>query len=172
MPVILNSVSNETEYEGDMMSTRLIIWNLEFSAKSYVWPAIKTGGKIIRQANSSVSITADTKNTQQFTVDYANGSNYFAESEIVRTRNGQVWGKVVYFSNTSTGTMVVNDLNGVLKAGDTIVGDYTNATYTISTLENTPIKTTLVITVPDPITANSDDEFGFSETIYEAPNIP
>ena len=172
MPVILNSVSNETDYEGDMMSTRLIIWNLEFTAKSYIWPAVKSGGKIIRQANTSVSISTDTKNTQQFNVDYANGSNYFADSEIVRTQNGQVWGKVVYFSNNSIGTMVVSDLNGLLKAGDVIKGDYTNATYTISTIDNSPIKSTLVITVPAPITANVDDEFGFSETIYEAPNIP
>ena len=172
MPVLLTSVSNETDYEGDMMSTRLIIWNLEFTAKSYIWPAVQSGGKIIRQANTSVSISTDAKNTQQFTVDYANGSNYFSDTEIVRTQDGQVWGKVAYFSNTSIGNMVVTDLNGVLKVGDVLLGDYTNAKYTISTMDNLPIKSTLVITVPAPITANVDDEFGFSETIYEAPNIP
>ena len=36
MPVILNSVSNEVDYEGDFMNTRLIIWNLEFTAKAYI----------------------------------------------------------------------------------------------------------------------------------------
>ena len=38
MPVILNSVNTTTDYEGDMMSTRLIIWDLEFTVKGYIWP--------------------------------------------------------------------------------------------------------------------------------------
>ena len=33
MPIILNSVENQMEYEGDLSTTRLIIWNLTFTAK-------------------------------------------------------------------------------------------------------------------------------------------
>ena len=92
MPIMLNSVSNETEYEGDMMSTRLIIWNLEFTAKGYIWPAVKTGA-VIRETNTNLY-----RNTE----DIAN----------------------------------------------------TSATVEITT-------------VPDPLSANADDEYGFSETIVE-----
>lgn len=92
MPIMLNSVSNETDYEGDMMTTRLIIWNLEFTAKGYIYPAIKSGN-IIREANT---------NLYRNTADIAN----------------------------------------------------TNATVEITT-------------VPNPISANVDDEFGFTETIIE-----
>ena len=53
MPVILNSVTNQTEYEGDMMTTRLIIWNLEFTAKGYIWPAVLTS-PLITQANTNI----------------------------------------------------------------------------------------------------------------------
>jgi hypothetical protein len=49
MPVILNSVTNNTEYEGDMLSTRLILWDLQFTAKGYIWPAVKTGRGLIGQ---------------------------------------------------------------------------------------------------------------------------
>jgi hypothetical protein len=59
MPITLNSVSNEVDYEGDMASTRLIIWNLEFTARSYIWPAIKEES-YIRNANANVYIETTT----------------------------------------------------------------------------------------------------------------
>jgi hypothetical protein len=59
MPITLNSVSNEVDYEGDMASTRLIIWNLEFTARSFIWPAIKEES-YIRNANANVYIETTT----------------------------------------------------------------------------------------------------------------
>ena len=44
MPIILNSVTNNTDYEGDMLTTRLITWDLQFTAKGYIWPPVKSGG--------------------------------------------------------------------------------------------------------------------------------
>ena len=64
MPVILNSVSSTVEYEGDMMSTRLILWDLDFTAKGYIWPAVRSdasNGKIIRYANTNLYNMANTK---------------------------------------------------------------------------------------------------------------
>jgi|APFre7841882654_1041346.scaffolds.fasta_scaffold17106_4 hypothetical protein len=48
VPVILNSVTSSTEYEGTMDNTRIITWELEFTAKSYIWPPINDAG-IIKQ---------------------------------------------------------------------------------------------------------------------------
>jgi hypothetical protein len=42
-----------------MMSTRLITWDLEFTAKGYIWPAVRTG-KVIRQANTNIYLEANT----------------------------------------------------------------------------------------------------------------
>ena len=36
MPIVLNSVNSTVDYEGDMMTTRLIMWDLTFTAKSYI----------------------------------------------------------------------------------------------------------------------------------------
>lgn len=52
MPIILNSVTNNTDYEGDMMTTRLIMWDLTFTAKGYIWPPVKTGRGLIGQYSS------------------------------------------------------------------------------------------------------------------------
>jgi hypothetical protein len=64
MPVILNSVNSNVEYEGDMMSTRLILWDLDFTAKGYIWPAVRSdasNGKLIRYANTNLYNMANTK---------------------------------------------------------------------------------------------------------------
>lgn len=64
MPVILNSVSTSVEYEGDMSSTRVVVWDLEFTAKAYIWPAVRSdgnNGKYIRYANGNIYDTANNK---------------------------------------------------------------------------------------------------------------
>jgi len=163
MPIILNSVSNEVDYEGDMMSTRLIIWNLEFTAKGHIWPPIKTG-KVITVANTNVFFEPS-EDTQKVYVDFANGVGRFSDSESIRVENKELFGKVSYFSNTNNGILIVNSLNGhLLEAGDVVRGDFTGATYTISRADVIPLQSTKITTRPNPIDATPDDEFGFSET--------
>ena len=169
MPVLLNSVANEVDYEGDMLSTRLIIWNLEFTAKSYIWPPVKSG-KIIRQANTSIFIDTQSRTSQKVFVDKANGSGYFADEETIFVTARDIAGDVSYFSNSNTGILVISNLNKLLEANDIVVGATSNASYTVTSVDTNPLRAVLIITTPDPITANVDDEFGFSETIYEWPN--
>ena len=175
MPVILNSVNTNTEYEGDMTSTRLITWDLEFTAKGYIWPPVLSG-EVIRQANTSLFLETRTKDAQKVYVDYANGVGYFATNEKVRVSDKNIFGEVLYFSNNAIGaansaTLVVGYLNDYLSANDVLVGDKSNATYTITSLDTNPLKSVLIVTTPNPITAEPDDEFGFSETTITFPNI-
>ena len=175
MPVILNSVNTTTDYEGDMMSTRLIIWDLEFTAKAYIWPPV-IDAEVITQANSSIYIETRTKDAQKVYVNYANGVGYFASNETVRVSDKNIFGEVLYFSNNAVGaanvaTLIVGYLNDYLSANDVIVGDKSNATYTITSIDTNPLKSLLIITKPNPINAEPDDEFGFSETVTNFPNI-
>jgi len=77
MPIILNSVSTTTDYEGDMMSTRLILWDLTFTAKAYIWPPVKT----------SEMITVSTANTYMNFANSANGdiisSNTYTQNSLI-----------------------------------------------------------------------------------------
>lgn len=182
-PIILNSVNTSVDYEGDMMSTRLIVWDLTFTVKSYIWPPVKTPSNgLIGQyspvggpngtggygaAITNIYIDNQDKTAQQVYVDYANGINVFTSSEIIRVENKDISGKVVYFSNTTNGMLIVGDLNGLLEVGDVVTGDYTNSKYTVKSLDRSPLKTVEIITRADPNDANPDDEFGFSETITE-----
>ncbi len=172
MPIILNSASPEVDYEGDMLSTRLIIWTLDFTAKGFIYPPVKTSQNIIEQANTNLHIDTISRTSQKVFVDYANGSNYFAEEETIFVEDRGVTGDVAYFSNSNTGVLVVGNLNKPLQANDIVLGTQTNAKYTIKTVDANPVKTVIIITNPDPITANVDDDFGFTETIYEYPDSP
>lgn len=63
LPIILNSVQSNVEYEGDMMSTRLITWDLTFTAKGFIWPFIKSNTSLIKEANNNVHIVQDVNTT-------------------------------------------------------------------------------------------------------------
>jgi hypothetical protein len=164
MPIILNSVSNEVDYEGEMMTTRMIIWNLEFTAKGHIWPPVKTG-KVITTANTNLYIQPNSLLEQQVFVDFANGVGRFSDSETIRVTDRDVYGTVSYFSNVNNGILIVESLNDYLAVGDVVRGDFTGATFTIKTADKTPLKSTTITTRPKPLTAEPDDEFGFSETV-------
>lgn len=168
LPIILNSVNSQIEYEGDMSSTRLIIWNLTFTVKGYIFPAVSTVG-LIQQANTSIYKDTRTTLTQTVYVD-PTGDGVFVTGETVREQSKGKTGTVVYFANNSTGTLVVSDLNTLLEENDVIVGDYSNANYTINTVDLNPIKTVAVVTTTDPINAQANGYFGFNETITEFPS--
>jgi FlaG/FlaF family flagellin (archaellin) len=170
MPIILNSVSPEIDYEGDMLTTRTIIWTLDFTVKGYIFPPVNTSGKIIKQANTNILIDSQSRQAQQVYVDYANGIGVFTTGETVRVAKRGVTGFVTYFANNSTGTLVVEELNDLLKEDDILVGDYSNAIYTIDTVDLNPLKTVQVIVTPNPSTANGDGDYGYTTTIDEWPD--
>jgi hypothetical protein len=187
MPVILNSVNTTTDYEGDFSTTRLILWDLEFTVKAFIWPPVKgdigligdayantsaNGGISYGRAFTNIYNEPNDRVTQQVTVDYANGNNYFTTGETIRVQNrGEITGKVIYFSNSNTGTLIVGDLTRLLEANNVIRGDYSRAKYTITSTQKTPINLVQIVTTAVPQDTDPDDEFGFSETITEWPNI-
>lgn len=194
IPIILNSVSSTVDYEGDFLNTRLIIWDLSFTVKGYIWPAIKKtnsgiigavinpdidgagnagpGGGIPNANNFGKIIVnsyvqTHSKEAQIVYVDYANGSNYFTENEIFRVPGKSITGRISYFSNTISGKVILTDLNQSVSANDYIVGDYSNAKYLVTDIENEPRKMITLIINSNPLDASFDSDYGFTEVINE-----
>lgn len=61
-PIILNSVTYNDQYEGNFLTRRAIIWDLNFLLKGYIYNEIKGGGKLITSSEVSVALT-DTPTT-------------------------------------------------------------------------------------------------------------
>jgi hypothetical protein len=169
MPVILNSVTTNTEYEGDMTSTRFITWDLTFTSKAYIWPPVKTA-KSITQANTNIYLDENTLNRQSVFVDYANGTGTFVDSESLTIGDRQFTGKFIEFNYGQDKPLVVGELNKLIQVGDVIRGAISGAAYLVTGLNPDPIKSLSIVIEPNPLSAEPDDEFGFSETITEWPN--
>lgn len=180
MPIILNSVNTMIDYEGDTYSTRLIVWDLSFTAKGWLWPIVKkdVGGLIGAFSNTAnaygsaiTNIYVDDQKTdfQKVYVDYANGNNVFTTGETVRVVNRNITGTVYYFSNNSTGTLILENLTNLTSPDDILIGDYSNARYKISSVDLSPFKAVEIVTTPVPPDSQPDDAFGFLETITEWP---
>jgi hypothetical protein len=103
-------------------------------------------------------------------VDYANGNNVFTTGETIRVENKDVTGKVVYFSNTENGVLVLGELNNLVTANDYVLGDYTNSRYKVISLDLSPLNAAEVIVRPDPANTAPDDQFGFIDEITEWPD--
>lgn len=172
MPIILNSATPDISYEGDMSDTRMIIWNLEFTVKAFIFPPVKTNDlNIIRQANTNIFVNNQIRDAQKVYVDTTTGNGVFTTGEVIRVVNKDITGKVNYYSNNSTGMLIVEDMTDLLVEGDKIRGDYSNALYTIDSVDLSPIKVVEIITRPDPIDAEPNDNYGYTETITEWPGI-
>jgi hypothetical protein len=171
VPIILDSVASTVEYEGGLTegSTRLILWDLTFTAKGYIWPPVKSG-KYIKTANTNSFIDLTSKEIQKVYVDYANGNGVFAQGETLRDNNSDLFGSVDYFSNTSSGILVVTGANKFIKVGDKLTGDYTGASYNVIVTDVNSLNVVQIKTSTNPGTASLGDEFRFLETTKVYPN--
>ena len=180
LQIKLESVATNIEYEGDFSSTRLIVWDLTFTVKGYIWPPVKSGGGLIGAysttagaygyTKTNIFIDTQSRNAQRMYVDYANGNNVFTTGETIRVENKDITGKVVYFSNTENGVLVLGELNNLVTANDYVLGDYTNSRYKVTSLDLSPLNAAEVIVRPDPVNAAPDDQFGFTDEITEWPD--
>lgn len=181
LPIILNTVNTTIDYEGDMSTTRLIVWDLSFTIKGWLWPIVKkdVGGLIGAYSNTANAygsaitnlwVDEQRKDYQKLYVDYANGNNVFTTGETVRVSNKNITGTVYYFSNNSVGTLILENVTQFANVGDILIGDYSNAKYTIKSVDLTPYKAVTITTTVVPQNSQPDDAFGFSETITEYPN--
>ena len=114
MPIILNSVQSTVDYEGDMMSTRLIMWDLQFTAKGYIWPPVKSG-KYIRQANTNIYIESQAKSSQQVTTDLnpLTPDRLLIEGETIRVLSRDVVGVEVCSAIKNIYSMLIGASEGL-----------------------------------------------------------
>lgn len=61
VPVVLNNVSVQDDYEGDFVTRRSLIWTLNFTMKAYVFGPVRKSG-IIKFANTNIYDSTSTNN--------------------------------------------------------------------------------------------------------------
>lgn len=172
IPVVLNNVTNNIEYEGNYDSVRYVYWTLNFTMKLHYYGPITTP-KIIRTvyANIHNDENLNPKYITKMLVTNANG-NFKIEDTVFQgnsynTANAQ--GIVLSFREDS-GLLTLGATQGSFLVNNTIHAVSTNAVCKIASFYEPPSKLVEIKIEPDPITANVGDDYGYTTTITEWPD--
>lgn len=170
VPFILNSVDQSVDDVGDGNTVRIIIWTLTFTAKGYMYGAT-TESKIIRKSTAN---TYDTtyNTTGQKEIVFNTGTGTFKIGELVyegRTLSEANATAFVHSWSADSNTLIVVDTNGLFNTGKYITGAVSNASWNIQSFATPNYQLTRQVIYPDPMNANADTAFGFTEVLQETP---
>jgi len=172
IPVILDNISMQDDYEGDYSSRRVIVYTLAFTAQTYLFGPIPTDSSgIIKRSTIDYMTNMDTKNprremryavTPRATTDY-NDDAVTTLSENVGLEDTTI--KVVSASGISKETYInINDeeLYVRSKTGNTLkVKRGQDQTAVAEHVAGQPVN---LITSADDDLIEMGDDFGFNET--------
>lgn len=174
VPVILNNVNQMVQYEGGQDSVRYVYWTLSYTLKGYFFGPV-TQPKIIRKAIANIfnDPSLVTGNVIRINTDRGNNGT-FQISDIIfqgaNYQNATAYGFVNEWDWTNQ-RLVIGGAQGQFKVNSTIKAVSTNASYNIASFDASPLKLVKVTVEPDPIDAEPGDDFGYTTTIEEYPNI-
>ena len=176
MPVVLTSVSQEDQWEGDFTERRFIIWSLDFETKAYLYGPPKDSSVITKTLTQLY--TGSTLNSTDLTM-ITGGSGTFRVGETVFQGDRPdvaIATAVVTSWNSTTRVLQVTSLTGTFLVALKVRGDDSGAEWTLDTISNlfeSPTSTQFeraavrITQVPDPTTADADDDYDVTTTISE-----
>jgi hypothetical protein len=174
VPIILKSVSNEIDYEGDYNTNiRSIIWTLSFTVKGYLYGPV-TEPKIIRASYTNIINDLSLHDYNIVGTMAAGGLGKYQMGESVYQgasySNYTASGKVVSWNSTSR-LLELTDLFGHFVTGYPIQGITTNAKWTPSSFNVTSNATTQIVVTPNPSNVIPPNNYTYTVTTTNSPNI-
>ena len=168
IPIVLNSATHETEYEGDRDSdTRTIIWTLNFTAKGFIYGPISDSA-IIKASITNIYNEIGPNDIVQFTIEPTSGLGEYQIGEVVyqgySRSTATATAKVAIWSNN---ILQLTNISGNFVSSQSIRGETTNANYTFTSYNLIPQKFVTITTVPNPLSANASSNYIANTTIQE-----
>lgn len=175
IPVILNNINAETQFNADLTKTKYNIWELSFTVKAEYYGPIDQA-KIIKKAiaNTYLDPTLSTGYIIRLNMDKGNYGE-FKEEDIVYQGNSpddsKAMGIVIDWErNANTGYLRIGGVQGTFQLGN-LYSQSTNAIYNIESFDTTPIKVVSQTVFVDPLSANIGDPYNIISTIEEFPDV-
>jgi hypothetical protein len=170
IPIVLESISFNDEYEGDFEKRRVLIYTLRFTAKTYLFgPVPDSSSGIIKRATLDYMSNTNTKKrevrysvTPRATKDYNSDATTSLTSEL---DDNSIYITVLDASSITTGTrLYINTEEMYVKSKDgnnlVVIRGYENSEVT----GHPPGAVVNFITSVDDSLIKVDDDFGFNET--------
>jgi hypothetical protein len=172
IPVILNSVTNNIEYEGNFDSVRYVNWTLTFTMKMHYYGPISYP-KIIRTVYANIYNDPKLQSGYITRLNVVNANGTFKQEDMVyqgsNYRTANAYGIVVSYSANNS-KLILGATQGQFVVNNTIRAVSTNGVCKIQSFEATPLKLTEIKIQPDPITAEPGDDYGYDIEITEWPD--
>ncbi len=173
LPIILKSVSNEVDYEGDYNSkVRSVMWTLTFTVKGYLYGAI-TEPKIIKTSITNI-IDDTTMSHGTTTVNMSvGGLGAYQTDEVVYQgysyETATATAKVHSWYNTSR-KLELTSLNGHFVTGSPIKGTITGASWTPASFDIAPVNTVTIEVTPNPSNVILPNNYTYTVQTTEYPD--
>ena len=176
IPVVLDNISFQDDYEGDYETRRALIYTLNFTAKTYLFgPVADTSDGLIKKVQVDYYSTVDRENarrqlrytaTPKALKDYNNDNTAVLDEPITKSKT-----KISVNDSTNfavgdriiIGTEIMK-IKSIPDNGSLNVTRGWDKTTAASHLENTSID---VLSTADDILVEPDDDFGFNGTITD-----
>jgi hypothetical protein len=171
IPIILNSTSQEIDFEGDFTrGTRNIIWTLNFTVKGFIFGKVDDNKSIIKESITSIYQSILPTDSVQFTMNGPSGLGTYQIGEIVyqgySPGTAIATGKVTYWNHINYALTLTN-INGTFVNTLPIIGASTQTSYTFNSVSTVPHKLATVDVKVQPPTANINDLWTANTTITE-----
>lgn len=173
IPIILNSVSTTTMYEGNYDTVRYVQSNLAFTLKGYFYGPL-SDPKIIRKVITNIF------NDRSLVAGYVTQLNLsggqagdFKLDDVVfqgeSYQSAKAYGIVIQW-HPENKRLMLGGVQGQFLVGQTVRATESSAAYQIVSFDATPIKLAQITIEPDPLDAEPTDDFGYTTTITEFPD--
>lgn len=172
VPIVLESVQNDIENEGDSETVRIITWTLRFKMKTYFFGPVSTDKKYIK------NVTANTHYEEQnyfgkVELTLSPGPGQFQLNEIVyqgySPHDKNAVADVLAWDNVNN-KLLVTHIRGAFDTNNPVKGLSNNTTRSITSIyPDKYIQVSVNVTTANP-NAQLFDDFGYSTEInYEYP---
>ena len=176
IPVVLDKISFQDDYEGDYETRRALIYTLNFTAKTYLFgPVADTSDGLIKKVQVDYYSTVDRENarrqlrytaTPKALKDYNNDNTAVLDEPITKSKT-----KISVNDSTNfavgdriiIGTEIMK-IKSIPDNGSLTVTRGWDKTTAASHLENTSID---ILSNADDILVEPDDDFGFNGTLTD-----
>lgn len=174
IPIILNTVTNNIEHEGNFDAVRFVTWTLTFTMKAHFYGPV-TNPKIIRKVIANIFNDPSLKAGYVTRMNLVSGnSGTFKQEDIAYQgssyESANAYGIILSWS-ANTGKLALGAVQGQFKIDNTIRALSSNARYQIDSFDISPLKLSKITIEPDPITAQPGDDYGYDTQIEEWPEI-
>lgn len=173
LPIILETITYDQNAIGEEDTFRTLVWTLTFTVQGWMYGYINDAAKIIRKSTANTYDSTYSLNNQKI-ITLSSGTGNYRVGELVfegRTLGSANASAFVEGWDNVSKKIVVSDVNGVLEVNRRLFGAVSNTAYTISSFDQFPEQFTMLSVHPNPLSANSNSDFGFTEVYQEYPYV-